>query len=147
MMNSILQNIAALATVAICVFTAVYVMLTRKTLIHQLRPNVVVRASPDALHGRLINLEIVNFGYGAAMDVRCELIGHFLPLHHNESKMPENFGPLSSGIEFLAPNESIVVFWNQIERVKNHLEQNKIKVICRYKSQDGIGFVVDFRFQ
>ena len=131
--------ITAFATLVLAVLTFVYVILTRKILLSQSDPCVVLSVFHDEDRSTILQLIAKNVGTGLAYDVRFEL-SRPIParawgLSPDKAKKAEEMtdGPLISGIPALGPGESRKIDWGQYGGLKASIGDSKIIATCRFK--------------
>ncbi|QXO95110.1 hypothetical protein KSK55_01470 [Methanospirillum purgamenti] len=109
--------ISALSLVVLIVYTIITNRLvdeTAKMRELQTDPSVSMYLAPDDIHYSLKNLVIINYGLGAAYDIKFAFNPDFV--YHSEKKISEL--PLfNKGISYLGPNQKIVfrLVWRPVK--------------------------------
>lgn len=131
--------LTAAATVVLSVLTFVYVRLTRKILVTQSDPCVILTVVHDEERATILQLVIRNIGNGLAQDIKFEfsrpLPARAFGMSEVETKEVTVMkdGPLINGIPALGPNECRKIDWGQYGGLKSSLRNEPIIATCKFK--------------
>jgi len=131
--------VTAIATIGLALLTFVYVNLTRKILLAQSDPCVVITVVHDDDRSTILQLVVKNVGTGLAHDIRFEF-NHPIPARafgitgdKSKKTIEMKDGPLIDGIPALGPGETRKIDWGQYGGLTTAIGDSKIIATCYFK--------------
>jgi len=123
------------ATVALAIFTALYVLATWKLMKFTSDPSVIVYVEQDKKYPTLLWIVIRNAGRTVAREVSFQLSEPLPCRVMYVDKEPESMstGPLVDGLPALAPGQIRRMKWGRQVALSKWMGNKRVYVTCKYK--------------
>lgn len=150
-LNSNSGALTALSTIALTIFTLIYVALTSRLVRENVemreamtRPDVSLTVAPHEGHIHFLMLAIENLGGGPALRVKFDVHWQF----ERERRDLREIGPFKNGLSYLPPRQRVETFLESVIGNLDELKRHPLAITATYR--DVIGneykreFVINF---